>query len=163
MCCTHTCMQELLPQYIAAAHPAHSSPAFCLSPPGHSPPPTPHIPPENSTWGHPHRRALAPPDAHHNPAHPFLCSEGKAACKEALQKELGLPVNKAIPLVAFIGRLDPQKGADLVLGAAPWLMQQDVQLVCLGTGSAELEDGLRWLEFTYKWVAGLVVGGVCMC
>jgi hypothetical protein len=37
-------------------------------------------------------------------------------------------------------------------------MQQDVQLVCLGTGSPELEDGLRWLEFTYKWVAGLVVG-----
>ena len=31
------------------------------------------------------------------------------------QRELGLPVNEHIPLVAFIGRLDPQKGADILL------------------------------------------------
>jgi hypothetical protein len=40
---------------------------------------------------------------------------GKAACKKALQEELGLPVDANIPLVAFIGRLDYQKGADIVL------------------------------------------------
>jgi hypothetical protein len=40
---------------------------------------------------------------------------GKAACKAALQEELGLPVNPNIPLLAFIGRLDYQKGADIVL------------------------------------------------
>ena len=28
---------------------------------------------------------------------------------------MGLPVNGDIPLVAFIGRLDPQKGADILL------------------------------------------------
>lgn len=39
-------------------------------------------------------------------------------------QELGLPVNPDIPLIAFIGRLDEQKGADLVLGAAPWMMEQ---------------------------------------
>jgi glycogen synthase len=39
------------------------------------------------------------------------------------------------------------------MGAAPWLMQQGVQLVCLGSGSPALEDGLRWLEFTYKCAA----------
>ncbi len=47
-----------------------------------------------------------------------------------------------------------------MLGAAPWLLQQGVQLVCLGTGSANLEDGLRWLEFTYRWGAWLVAGWV---
>ena len=44
--------------------------------------------------------------------------------------------------MGFIGRLDFQKGADLVLGAAPWLLQQDVQLVCLGTGESGLEVSL---------------------
>jgi len=75
--------------------------------------------------------------------------EGKAANKVALQKELGLPVNPDIPLIAFIGRLDFQKGADIALQAAPWMMSQGVQLVCLGTGSQDLEDGLRWLEAAY--------------
>jgi hypothetical protein len=50
--------------------------------------------------------------------------QGKAACKAALQKELGLPQEARVPLVAFIGRLDAQKGADLILEAAPWIMQQ---------------------------------------
>jgi glycogen synthase len=46
--------------------------------------------------------------------------QGKAACKVALQEELGLPVNKDIPLIAFIGRLDYQKGADIVLQVGVW-------------------------------------------
>uniref|UniRef100_A0A383VM81 starch synthase n=2 Tax=Tetradesmus obliquus TaxID=3088 RepID=A0A383VM81_TETOB len=75
---------------------------------------------------------------------------GKAACKKALQEELGLPVNADIPLIAFIGRLDYQKGADIVLQAAPWMMSQGVQLVCLGTGTTDLENGLRWLEAAYR-------------
>ena len=46
-----------------------------------------------------------------------------------------------VPLIGFIGRLDYQKGADLVLGAAHWLLNQDVQIVCLGTGDKHLEVG----------------------
>ena len=49
---------------------------------------------------------------------------GKAECKAALQHELGLPVQRDVPLLAFIGRLDGQKGADLILQSAPWIMQQ---------------------------------------
>lgn len=64
---------------------------------------------------------------------------GKAKNKEALQKELGLPLRPDVPLVGFIGRLDYQKGADLVLAAAPWLVKQDCQVVCLGTGDSGLE------------------------
>eukprot|EP00891_Asterochloris_glomerata_P005435 jgi/Astpho2/5435/Aster-07383 len=75
--------------------------------------------------------------------------EGKAACKAALQKELGLPERPEVPLLGFIGRLDYQKGADLVLGAAHSLLNQDVQLICLGTGDAHLEAGMRWLESAY--------------
>jgi starch synthase len=77
--------------------------------------------------------------------------EGKAANKAALQRELGLPVDPDVPLLAFIGRLDVQKGADLLLEAAPRLLEQHgpVQLVCLGSGTPDLEAGLRWLEATY--------------
>ncbi|GBF98815.1 soluble starch synthase chloroplastic [Raphidocelis subcapitata] len=74
---------------------------------------------------------------------------GKAANKAALQKELGLPVDPDVPLLCFIGRLDFQKGADLVLQVAPWLMSQGVQLICLGTGTPDLESGLRWLESSF--------------
>ena len=63
----------------------------------------------------------------------------QAENKAALQKELSLPERPDVPLIGFIGRLDYQKGADLVLGAAPWLLDQDVQLVCLGTGDVSLE------------------------
>jgi starch synthase len=76
--------------------------------------------------------------------------EGKAANKLALQRELGLPEDPDAPLLAFIGRLDYQKGADLILQAAPWIMQQKgAQLVCLGSGTPDLEGGLRWLEAAY--------------
>ncbi|GIL90265.1 hypothetical protein Vretimale_16336 [Volvox reticuliferus] len=77
--------------------------------------------------------------------------EGKARCKMELQRELGLPVNEHIPLIAFIGRLDPQKGADILLAAAPGLLRHNnVQLVCLGSGNKDLEDGLRWLEGSFR-------------
>ncbi|KAK3153788.1 hypothetical protein QOZ80_2BG0181150 [Eleusine coracana subsp. coracana] len=74
---------------------------------------------------------------------------GKAQCKEALQKELGLPVRGDVPVIAFIGRLDHQKGVDLIAEAMPWIASQDVQVIMLGTGRQDLEDTLRRLESQY--------------
>lgn len=70
----------------------------------------------------------------------------KARCKEALQRELGLPVRADVPLVGFIGRLDYQKGVDLINEAQGWLMSQDMQIVMLGAGSPDLEAALRQME-----------------
>ncbi|KAK3157641.1 hypothetical protein QOZ80_2AG0125480 [Eleusine coracana subsp. coracana] len=75
--------------------------------------------------------------------------QGKAQCKEALQKELGLPVHGDVPVIAFIGRLDHQKGVDLIAEAMPWIASQDVQVIMLGTGRQDLEDTLRRLESQY--------------
>lgn len=75
---------------------------------------------------------------------------GKPKCKAALQKELGLPVREDVPLVGFIGRLDNQKGVDLIAEAIPWMMEQDMQLVMLGTGRQDLEELLRRFEGQYK-------------
>ncbi|KAK7266402.1 hypothetical protein RIF29_19046 [Crotalaria pallida] len=71
---------------------------------------------------------------------------GKRQCKAALQKELGLPIRSDFPIIAFIGRLDQQKGVDLIAEAIPWMMGQDVQLIMLGTGRPDLEQMLRQFE-----------------
>ncbi len=63
--------------------------------------------------------------------------EGKAACKAALQAELGLPSAPDVPLVGLIGRLVDQKGIDLVAEVVQdWVRSNDVQWVILGTGEA---------------------------
>ncbi len=62
-------------------------------------------------------------------------AEGKAACKAALQKELGLPVEPETPLMGFIGRLADQKGIDLVAEVIQrWVQKVDAQWAILGTG-----------------------------
>ncbi|XP_024025240.1 starch synthase 2, chloroplastic/amyloplastic [Morus notabilis] len=74
---------------------------------------------------------------------------GKPQCKAALQKELVLPVRDDVPVIGFIGRLDQQKGVDLIGEAIPWMMGQDVQLIMLGTGRPDLEQMLRNFESQY--------------
>ncbi|CAL5019545.1 unnamed protein product [Urochloa decumbens] len=71
---------------------------------------------------------------------------GKRQCKAALQRQLGLEVRDDVPLIGFIGRLDHQKGVDIIADAIHWIAGQDVQLVMLGTGRPDLEDLLRRCE-----------------
>ena len=59
-------------------------------------------------------------------------------------QELGLPVNPDVPLLGFIGRLDYQKGVDLIRDNFDWLMGEGAQLVLLGSGREDLEEALRW-------------------
>ena len=58
-------------------------------------------------------------------------------------QELGLPVGAHIPMLGFIGRLDYQKGVDLIHENHGWLMGEGVQLILLGSGRADLEQALR--------------------
>ena len=89
---------------------------------------------------------------------------GKAKAKQLLQQELGLQQRTDVPLVAFIGRLAPQKGVDLIEEVFPWLMTRDdqgvlgdVQLVMMGSGDAQYADFLRRAESENKGkVAGYV-------
>ncbi|XP_039144704.1 soluble starch synthase 2-2, chloroplastic/amyloplastic isoform X1 [Dioscorea cayenensis subsp. rotundata] len=70
---------------------------------------------------------------------------GKAKCKAALQQELGLAVRE-VPIIAFIGRLDHQKGVDLIAEAMHWIVGNDVQVILLGTGRPDLEEMLKKFE-----------------
>jgi starch synthase len=63
----------------------------------------------------------------------------KVRSKGALQKELGLPLDAEVPLVAFVGRLAAQKGADRVAAMLPKLLRvSDAQVVIAGDGDPAL-------------------------
>lgn len=66
----------------------------------------------------------------------------KAACKADLQCIADLPVRAKVPLIGMVTRLSTQKGMDLLEDACASLMQQDLQLIVLGTGEARFHDSL---------------------
>ncbi len=68
--------------------------------------------------------------------------KGKAACKESLQKQLGLEVNPGAPLCAMISRLVDQKGLDLLLYVLDEMLYDGMQIVILGTGDNYYERAL---------------------
>ncbi|KAL1309661.1 hypothetical protein HN51_052354 [Arachis hypogaea] len=75
---------------------------------------------------------------------------GKVKCKIELQKELGLPERPDCPVIGFIGRLDYQKGIELIRMGIAELMEDDVQFVMLGSGNPAYEDWMRATEATYR-------------
>ncbi|HKX00711.1 MAG TPA: glycogen synthase GlgA [Bryobacteraceae bacterium] len=69
---------------------------------------------------------------------------GKRCAKQDLIRTFGLP-ERAMerPLLGVVSRLAHQKGAELVIEIAPKLADDDLYLVVLGSGDADLETGLR--------------------
>jgi starch synthase len=63
--------------------------------------------------------------------------------KASLLKELGLDENPDLPLLAFIGRMDPQKGIDIILDALRSMTIMPWQAILLGTGIPSLEEACR--------------------
>ncbi|KAI3878315.1 hypothetical protein MKX03_021775 [Papaver bracteatum] len=76
-------------------------------------------------------------------------TEAKALLKEALQAEVGLPVDRNIPVIGFIGRLEEQKGSDILAAAIPEFIDEEVQIIVLGTGKKPMEKQLEQLETLY--------------
>ncbi len=62
---------------------------------------------------------------------------GKAECKAALQRELGLEVRDDRPLMVMVTRLTRQKGMDLVTYSLDRILSGGVQVAVLGTGDYE--------------------------
>lgn len=76
--------------------------------------------------------------------------------KEALIKEFGLENDLEKPIIGFVGRLDYQKGVDLVAEAMSYLLKDfPVQFVCVGGGEPALIDGLRVLKEKFPKNVGL--------
>lgn len=68
--------------------------------------------------------------------------------KVQLQKLLGLPVGRRIPMVSLVSRLVSAKGMDLIVRMMDEILQhENIQFVLLGTGDKIFEDwfkGLAW-------------------
>jgi len=85
-------------------------------------------------------------------------STGKAACKAALQSELGLHVHADSMLFGMISRLTDQKGFDLIAAKADEILQADVQFAFLGSGDRWFEDYLRSLQHRYPGKVAVRIG-----
>jgi starch synthase len=74
---------------------------------------------------------------------------GRFDNKTALQSQLGLQEDRRIPILAMIGRIDQQKGVDIIpevlrsMNDLPW------QFILLGSGDPILENTLRNLQLEF--------------
>ncbi len=86
----------------------------------------------------------------------------KALCREALAKEVGLPLSDREPLIGVVARMTGQKGLDLVADVVPWLASINgeigARLVVLGAGEREYEDRFRWLAHTFDKHVSTTIG-----
>ncbi len=64
---------------------------------------------------------------------------GKERCKAALQQEAGLPVRPEVPVLGIVSRLVAQKGVDVLAACLDRVLELDVQMVLLGTGTRAAE------------------------
>lgn len=74
----------------------------------------------------------------------------KADNKKELQHLLNLKVDENIPMIACISRLVAHKGFDLILSALDEIMAGELQLVVLGTGEWNFEQGLLAASHRYQ-------------
>jgi starch synthase len=82
---------------------------------------------------------------------------GKAHCRTALQKEMGLDVRPG-PLFGMVSRLAEQKGLPLLVALLPELVARGGQLVTLGSGDAGIEAALREAAAAHPEAVAIRVG-----
>jgi starch synthase len=83
---------------------------------------------------------------------------GKQVCKQALLERFGLPQDDVTrPLIGIVSRFADQKGFDLIAERAHELMQENMNLVVLGTGDRKYEELFRALAAAYPGRAGVKI------
>ena len=70
--------------------------------------------------------------------------------KLKLQSELLLEQDQDIPMISVVSRLVDQKGIGLIEAAMHSLMQKNIQLIIMGSGSEYFENNLKCLEKKYN-------------
>ncbi len=69
--------------------------------------------------------------------------------KRALQELYGLPIKDDVPMIGMVTRLTDMKGLDLVRYILDELLQEDIQLVVLGTGDYTYEEMFGYFQWRY--------------
>merc|ERR1711966_620019 len=74
--------------------------------------------------------------------------EKKTQVKTAMQKSLGFAVDASIPMFVFMGRLDAQKGVDVMFQSIEKALEGglNAQFITMGSGIEELEEVASDLE-----------------
>ena len=70
--------------------------------------------------------------------------------KMKLQEILGLEVNPNIPLVGIVSRLTSQKGLDLINYMMPEIMNENLQMVVLGTGEHQYQSMFNYYNSNFS-------------
>jgi starch synthase len=91
---------------------------------------------DTRVWDPAHDADLAAPYSREDRA-------GKAACRADLLARLGFDPADPGAVIGMIGRLDPQKGFDLLADASPTLLDRGARLVVQGSGHPDLADPFR--------------------
>jgi starch synthase len=89
-----------------------------------------------TVWDPANDPALAEPFSRADPS-------GKAACRADLLARNGMDAGDGGPVIGMIGRLDPQKGFDLLAAAAPALLKRGARLIVQGAGDPDLAGPFR--------------------
>lgn len=84
--------------------------------------------------------------------------DGKAQNKRALQNHFGLPRKSDTPLLGLVGRLVEQKGIDMVLENIPRILENDAQLIVLGSGDKRFERALTRAAKAHPHNIGVYIG-----
>lgn len=74
---------------------------------------------------------------------------GKAACKAALQREMGLAEEPGVPILGLISRLAHQKGIDVFAEALGEILDLGIQVVVLGSGESWAESSFGRLSHAH--------------
>jgi starch synthase len=93
---------------------------------------------DNTVWDPAADRDLAAPYSRDDLA-------GKALCRADLLEHVGFDPADDGPVIGMIGRLDPQKGFDLLADATPDLLAAGGRVIVQGTGHPSLADAFRSL------------------
>ncbi|MGG1678036.1 glycogen synthase GlgA [Neobacillus sp. NRS-1170] len=76
-------------------------------------------------------------------------TEKKVINKREIQKLFGLSQSANTPLMVMISRLTKQKGLDLIKCVLKEILQEDIQVIILGTGDYDIEEHLRQAARVY--------------
>jgi starch synthase len=84
--------------------------------------------------------------------------KGKARCKLVLQQKLGLDNGPRTPIACSIGRWDADSGFDILAEILTPVLERGVELVVMGSGSAEIQQRLKTMETTFLGRCRLIEG-----
>jgi starch synthase len=85
--------------------------------------------------------------------------QGKAVCKQFLQRRFGLHADPGVPIIGVVSRFADQKGLDLLAASIESILENmQVQFAILGSGDKVLEAFFGDLPYRYPGQVGCFIG-----